>query len=119
MRRLPYGPGLHEQQAHLGKWVDSTKRSPVSSGHGLQTRKGTGLYKIPSLHGLWYRIYLSHDASVASLEEWFDAARLRDDYMPKGFLGYQVQHRAVPGHELGLKLGGEDKTPLIAFLRTL
>lgn len=85
----------------------------------LETRKGTGVYKVPSLRGVWYRTMLSHDGSVASLEEWFDAARLRDDYVPKGFKGYQVEHRAVPGHEFGLKLAAEDKTALIAFLRTL
>ena len=50
----------------------------------LETRKATGLYKVPSLTGLWYRDILSHDGSVASLEEWFDAARLKDDYVPKG-----------------------------------
>jgi hypothetical protein len=62
---------------------------------------------------------LSHDASVASLEEWFDPARLRDDYFPKGFKGYQVEHRAVPGHNYGLRLPAEEKSALIAFLRTL
>jgi hypothetical protein len=85
----------------------------------LETRKGTGIYKIPSLKGLWYRSLLSHDASVASLEEWFDTARLRDDYVPKGFKGYHVEHRAVPGHEFGLKLAANEKAALIAFLRTL
>jgi hypothetical protein len=85
----------------------------------LETRKGTGLYKVPSLTGLWYRNILSHDGSVASLEEWFDPARLRDDYVPKGFKGYQVEHRAVPGHEYGLRLAPQDKTALMAFLRTL
>jgi hypothetical protein len=85
----------------------------------LETRKGTGLYKVPSLKGLWYRNLLTHDSSVATLEEWFDPARLRDDFVPKGFKGYQVEHRAVPGHEFGLKLASDDKTALLAFLRTL
>ena len=85
----------------------------------LETRKGTGLYKVPSLRGLWYRSLLSHDGSVASLEEWFDPARLGDSYVPKGFKGYQVEHRAVPGHEYGFKLAPDDKTSLLAFLRTL
>jgi hypothetical protein len=57
---------------------------------------------------------------VASLEDWFfNPARLRDDYVPTGFKGYQVEHRAVPGHEFGLQLGADDKAALIAFLRTL
>src|SRR5260370_28285738 len=35
----------------------------------LKTRKGTGLYKIPSLRGVWYRGLLSHDGSVTTLAE--------------------------------------------------
>jgi hypothetical protein len=85
----------------------------------LKTRKGTGLYKIPSLRGVWYRGLFGHDGSSRSLEEWFDLARLRDDYVPSGFKGYRVTHRAVPGHEFGLKLDAEDKAALIAFLKTL
>jgi hypothetical protein len=50
---------------------------------------------------------------------WFNLARLRDDYVPTGFKGYQVEHRAVPGHEFGINLNADDKAALIAFLRTL
>jgi len=85
----------------------------------LKTRKGTGLYKIPSLKGVWYRGLYGHDGSVASLEDWFNPARLRNDYVPTGFKGYKVEHRAVPGHEFGLNLGADEKAALIAFLRTL
>jgi hypothetical protein len=96
---------------------------PVSVGTdpnlALKTRKGTGLYKIPSLRGVWYRGLLGHDGSVKTLEEWFDPARLRDDYVPSGFKGFKVTHRAVPGHEFGLALNAEDKNALIAFLKTL
>ena len=91
----------------------------TESAATLETRKGTGLYKVPSLKGLWYRDRLTHDASVATLEEWFDPARLRDTYVPKGFKGYKVEHRAVPGHEFGLQLPTDDKAALVAFLRTL
>ena len=56
---------------------------------------------------------------MRSLEDWFDPRRLRDDYVPTGWRGYGVTHRAVPGHEFGLELSGEDKEALIAFLRTL
>lgn len=85
----------------------------------LKTRKGTGVYKVPSLKGLWYRDLISHDGSVRTLEEWFNPARLRDDYVPDGFKGFKVEHRAVPGHDFGMKLGVEDKAALIAFLKTL
>jgi hypothetical protein len=96
---------------------------PISVGTdpnlALNTRKGTGLYKIPSLRGVWYRGLFGHDGSVTTLDEWFNPARLRDDYVPSGFKGYKVTHRAVPGHQFGLKLNAEDKAALIAFLKTL
>jgi mono/diheme cytochrome c family protein len=85
----------------------------------LKTRRGTGYYKVPSLKGLWYRNMFPHDGSCATLEDWFDPRRLGDDYVPTGFKGYQVTHRAVPGHEFGLKVSLDDKRALIAFLKTL
>jgi hypothetical protein len=68
---------------------------------------------------LWYRGPLEHNGSVATLEEWFDAARLRTDHVPGGFRGHDGARRGVPGHEFGLKLGGQEKAALIAFLKTL
>jgi len=85
----------------------------------LQTRKGTGYYRVPSLRGVWYRGPFEHNGSVATLEDWFDAARLQDDYVPTGFKGFQVENRAVKGHEYGLRLESDDKRALIAFLKTL
>ena len=85
----------------------------------LKTRKGTGFYKVPSLKGVWYRGMFNHDGSVTTLEEWFNPARLREDFVPSGFVGYKVTRRAVPGHQFGLRLTAEDKAALIAFLRTL
>ena len=80
---------------------------PVSVGTdpglALKTRKGTGLYKVPSLRGVWYRGRFGHDGSAASLEEWFDPARL-----PR-----------IKGHEFGMNVSAEDKAALIAFLRSL
>ena len=96
---------------------------PVSVGTDprltLQTRRGTGYYKVPSLKGVWYRGPFEHNGSVATLEDWFDAKRLRDDFVPTGFKGYGVKTRAVKGHEFGLELSAEDKRALIAFLKTL
>jgi hypothetical protein len=85
----------------------------------LKTRKGTGFYKVPSLKGVWYRGMFGHDGSVTTLEEWFDPARVRDDFVPSGFKGYNVTRRAVPGHPFGLALAAEDKATLIAFLKSL
>jgi hypothetical protein len=85
----------------------------------LKTRRGTGYYKVPSLKGVWYRGPFEHTGSVATLEDWFDARRLRDDYVPTGFKGYGVKARAVKGHEFGLDLSDADRKALIAFLKTL
>jgi hypothetical protein len=88
-------------------------------GLALQTRKGTGFYKIPSLRGVWYRPRLLHDGSCASLEEMFDPARLKADYAPKGWNPPGVTQRAVHGHLFGLKLSADEKAALLAFLRSL
>jgi hypothetical protein len=84
-----------------------------------KTRRGTGYYKVPSLKDVWYRGPFEHSGSVATLEDWFDPQRLRDDYVPTGFKGYGVKNRAVKGHQFGLQLPDEDKKALIAFLKTL
>lgn len=85
----------------------------------LHTRRGSGYYKVPSLKGLWYRGPLEHNGSVATLEDWFNPARLKDDYVPTGFVGFGVKTRAVKGHTFGLSLSEEDREALIAFLKTL
>ena len=85
----------------------------------LQTRRGTGYYKVPSLKGVWYRGPFEHNGSVATLEDWFDPRRLRDDYIPTGFKGTGVKVRAIKGHPFGLELSAADRAALIAFLKTL
>jgi hypothetical protein len=85
----------------------------------LKTRRGTGYYKVPSLKGVWYRGPFEHNGSVATLEDWFDPRRLRDDYVPTGFRGYRVKTRAVKGHPFGLDLSTADRRALIKFLKTL
>ena len=85
----------------------------------LNTRRGTGYYKVPSLLGVWYRGPFEHNGSVATLEDWFDLRRLRNDYVPTGFRGFGTTTRAVKGHEFGLELSPEDRRNLIAFLKTL
>ena len=95
------------------------KRVGTDPRNALQTRKGTGYYKVPSLKGVWYRGPLEHHGSVSTLEDWFDPARLRDDYVPTGYAGPDGRSRAVRGHEFGLRLSSEERKALIAFLRTL
>jgi len=96
---------------------------PVSVGTdpglALETRKGTGYYKVPSLKGVWYRGHYLHDGSAASLEEMFDPDRLNGSYVPGGYSPPGVKSRAIKGHEFGLKLNPEERVQLIGFLRTL
>ena len=84
------------------------------------TRRGTGLYKVPSLLGVWYRGFFEHNGSCATLEDWFDPRRLEDSYVPTGWKGPAgTKIRAVKGHDFGLDLNDADRKALIAFLRTL
>jgi hypothetical protein len=86
----------------------------------LRTRRGTGLYKVPSLLGVWYRGPFEHSGSVLTLEDWFDARRTRGEYVPTGWKGPPgTTRRAVNGHDFGLDLSAEEKKALIAFLKTL
>jgi hypothetical protein len=85
----------------------------------LRTRRGTGYYKVPSLRGVRYRGMFGHDGACATLEDWFDPRRVRDDYVPTGFKGVGMKPRAVKGHPFGLALSPEDRRALIAFLKTL
>jgi cytochrome c553 len=85
----------------------------------MRTRRGTGYYKVPSLKGVWYRSMFGHSGWCATLEDWFDPARVRDDYVPTGWKPYGRSSYAVKGHPFGLKLNEDDRRALIAFLKTL
>ena len=56
---------------------------------------------------------------MATLEDWFDARRLEDNYVPTGFKGAGVSARAVKGHRFGLGLSATDRQALISFLKSL
>jgi hypothetical protein len=81
-----------------------------------KTRRGTGFYKVPSLRGVWYRNAFEHNGQAETLEEWFDPARLRDDYIAHGF---HLGPGPIKGHGFGLKLSPDDRKALIVFLKTL
>ena len=89
------------------------------AGLTLKTRRGTGYYKVPSLKGVWYRSMFGHSGWCATLEDWFDPQRVKQDYVPTGFKPYGAKTYAVEGHPFGLDLSGEDRKALIAFLKTL
>ena len=117
--KLTPAEGFKVPEEHRNKYDILPISVGTDPGLALKTRRGTGYYKVPSLKGVWYRGPFEHSGSVATLEDWFDPRRLRDDYVPTGFKGSGVKTRAVKGHEFGLKLSREDKRALIAFLKTL
>ena len=117
--KLTPATGFHIPQDHKGRYDILPVVAGTDPQLTMDTRRGTGYYKVPSLKGLWYRGPFEHSGSVATLEDWFDPARLRDDYVPTGFKGYGLKTRAVRGHEFGLKLKPDEKRALIAFLMTL
>jgi len=96
---------------------------PISVGTDpdltLKTRRGTGYYKVPSLKGVWYRSMFGHSGWCATLEDWFDPLRVRDDYVPTGWKPHDRQTYAVKGHQYGLTLSADERGALIAFLKTL
>jgi cytochrome c peroxidase len=96
---------------------------PISVGTDpdltLKTRRGTGYYKVPSLKGVWYRSMFGHSGWCATLEDWFDPRRVRDDYVPTGWKPHDRQTYAVNGHPYALVLSETDRRALIAFLKTL
>ncbi|MEZ5353850.1 MAG: hypothetical protein R2762_14525 [Bryobacteraceae bacterium] len=111
--------GFEPSPADRKRFDVMQRRVGTDPRYALQSKKGTGYYKVPSLKGVWYRGPLEHNGSVAALEDWFDPARLQPDYVPTGFNGSAAGRRPVPGHEFGLRLNPSDKRDLIAFLRTL
>ena len=88
-------------------------------GLALYSRRGTGYYKVPSLAGVWNRDALMHSGYVTNLEEMFNPARQKDDFMPSGFNPNVNRPFAVKGHSFGLDLNEADKKALMAFLRSL
>ena len=111
--------GFEPPADHKQRFDIMETRVGTDSRYALETHKGAGYYKVPSLKGVWYRGPFEHNGSVATLEDWFDSARLRDDYVPTGFKGYDGRTRSVKGHRFGLDLSAKKKKALIAFLKTL
>jgi hypothetical protein len=104
---------------HLKRYDVLNVRVGTDPTLAMRSRRGTGYYKIPSLRGVWYRGPFEHNGSVATLEDWFDPRRLRDDYVPTGYRRFGSPSGAVKGHAFGLDLSPDERSSLIAFLKTL
>jgi hypothetical protein len=107
-------PASHHEQYDV--FNISVETDPTSA---LESRRGTGYYKVPSLRGVWYRGPFFHGGELATLEDVLDPSRLRDDYVPTGYKAPTVATKAVPGHDFGLELSASDKEALVAYLKSL
>jgi hypothetical protein len=117
--KLTPAEGFKVPEDHLKAYDILPTSVGTDSNLTLKTRRGTGYYKVPSLKGVWYRSMFGHSGWCATLEDWFDPRRTRDDYVPTGFKPYGEKTYAVKGHPFGLTLSEEDRKALIAFLKTL
>ena len=117
--KLSQVEGFKAPEKHSTDYDILTTTVATDPDLALKTRRGTGYYKVMSLKGLWNRSVFGHSGAVASLEDWFDPKRIRDDYAPTGFKGYGVKAGGVKGHLFGLDLNAADRKALIAFIKTL
>lgn len=46
-------------------------------------------------------------------------SRLEETFVPSGFMLCGQKSRAIKGHEFGLKLPADERTELLAFLKSL
>jgi mono/diheme cytochrome c family protein len=81
---------------------------------GLSAVRGTGTYRVPSLHGVGSRGPLLHDGTVPGVAAMFDPARTTP-----AFTGKLHGSGAVPGHTFGLDLPAGDRAALVEFLQAL
>jgi hypothetical protein len=81
---------------------------------GLSPDRGTGAYRVPSLHGVGTRGPLLHDGTLSSLQAMFDPARLITSRV-------EPLHGSgpTPGHPYGLDLDEADRVALVSYLRAL
>jgi mono/diheme cytochrome c family protein len=81
---------------------------------GLSADRGTGTYRVPSLHGVGTRGPLLHDGTVPSVDAMLDPSRLTETFVQK-------LHGAgpVPGHDYGLDLTDRERRDLITYLDSL
>jgi mono/diheme cytochrome c family protein len=81
---------------------------------GLSPDRGTGTYRVPSLHGVSTRGALLHDASLPGLSEMFDPARTT-----AGYAGARRGPGPVRGHPFGLALPDSDRLALLTYLQSI
>ena len=111
--------GFEPPASHLRQYDIFNISVGTDPGLSLYTRRGTGYYKVPSLIGAWNRTAFLHGGYLANLEDMFDSKRLNADYVPTLYRPYWVDRMAVVGHPFGTELSEQDKSALIAFVKSL
>ena len=81
---------------------------------GRSMDRGTGSYRVPSLHGVGTRGPLLHDGTLPSVDAMFDPARTT-----ASFTARLHGSGAVQGHAFGLDLSAADRAALVAYLHAL
>ncbi len=81
---------------------------------GDSPSRGTGTYRVPSLHGVGTRGPLLHDGTLPDVDAMFDPARLQP-----GFTDRLHGTGPVQGHRYGLSLTDAQRASLVAFLKAL
>jgi cytochrome c5 len=81
---------------------------------GDSPSRGTGTYRVPSLHGVSTRGPLLHDGTLPDVDAMFDPSRLEP-----GFTDRLHGTGPVQGHRYGLSLADGQRASLVAFLKAL
>jgi len=116
--KLTLATGFKPTPQELEELDIVNKSVDTDPGLALQTRKGTGFYRVPSLRMIWMDKAFLHDGSIGSLEEMFNPDRLKPDFHSSNWSPATPPH-AIKGHQFGLDLKPEERAALIKFLRTL
>lgn len=106
----PRGAELFDQNCSSCHHSDGSTAGPVPLAQigtddavGISGARGTGTWRVPTLWGVSTRSQLLHTASVSSVEDLLDPARLEN----------------TPGHVFGTNLSSEDRAALAAFVSTI
>jgi hypothetical protein len=117
--KLMPAPGFKVPEGHMKLYDIIPESIGTDPALALDTRRGTGYYRVPALNGLWYRGLFGHNGSVGDMGQWLATDRLRKDFFSTGFGGLSGPQGAVKGHEYGLNLNAQDMSALFGYLRTL
>jgi mono/diheme cytochrome c family protein len=119
--KSPAGKAVFESHCTRCHATSALTGSPVSlrvigtdPTLGLSADRGTGNYRVPTLHGVGTRGPLLHDGTVPSLDAMFDPRRVEP-----GYSGRLHGSGPIAGHRFGLDLDASSRAALVKYLRAL